>query len=389
MGAGMSRKLFPLSLAATLVAGTALADVPRVAVDIAPIHSLVARVMLGVGEPHLVIPPGASPHEYNLRPSEAKALQDASHVFWIGEDLTPWMADAIANLAEDAEVTSLLEAEGVTLLDFRENALFEAHAHDHEDHDHDHEDHAEGEKHDHDHGDHFEAAAHDHDHNHDHAEHAEKADDDHDHGHEDHAENDHDHDHEDHAEHDHDHGHEEHAGAHDHAHGEHDPHAWLSPANAATWLNVIAGKLSAADPDNAGVYFANAAAAREELEGLSGEINASLDPVRGGRFIVFHDAYQYFEAAYGFPASGAISLSDAANPSPARISEIQARVADEGIQCVLSEPQFDPGIIAVVMDGTEAKTAVLDPIGSDLEPGPALYPELLRNLANALVRCLQ
>jgi zinc transport system substrate-binding protein len=347
----MSRNLFPLSLTAMLMAGTAMADVPRVAVDIAPVHSLVARVMQGVGEPSLIVQPGASPHEYSLRPSEAAALQDADIVFWVGEDLTPWMAGAVETLAAEADVTTLLEVDGVTLLDFREGALFEAHSHD--DGDHGHEEHAEGEAHDHDHEEHAEGDAHDHDH-------------------EEHAEADaHDHDHD-----------------HDHAHGAHDPHAWLSPENAAVWLDVIAAELSSADPDNAGTYFGNAAAAKQELAAVSAEVNAILDPVRGLSFVVFHDAYRYFETAFDFPASGAISIGDAVDPSPARIAEIQGRVADEGIQCVLSEPQFDPGLIATVMDGTEANTAVLDPLGSDLEPGPDLYPQLLRNLATSLAGCL-
>jgi zinc transport system substrate-binding protein len=372
----MSRNLLPLSLTATLLAGTAMAEVPRVAVDIAPVHSLVARVMQGVGAPDLIVPPGASPHEYNLRPSEAAALQEADIVVWMGEDLTPWLASAVRTLAGDAEVATLLEADGTILLDFREGALFEAHSHDHGGHDHG-DKHAHGE--DHDHG---EEHAHGDDHDHEHGEeHAHGDDHDHDHG-EDHA---HDHDHA----HDEEHAHgEDHAHDHGHAHGDHDPHAWLSPENAATWLNVIAAELSAADPDNAGTYFANAAAAREELGALSAEVSGILDPVRGGRFIVFHDAYQYFETAFDFPASGAISLSDATDPSPARIAEIQSRVAEEGIDCVLAEPQFDPGIVATVMEGTQANTAVIDPLGSDLEPGADLYPQLMRNLATSLAGCL-
>jgi hypothetical protein len=175
--------------------------------------------------------------------------------------------------------------------------------------------------------------------------------------------------------HDHDHDHDDHAG---HDHGEHDPHAWLSPTNAAAWLNLIAAELSAADPDNAGAYFANAAAARAEMEALSAEVNGILDPVRGGSFIVFHDAYQYFEADFDIPASGAISLSDATDPSPARIAEIQGRVSSEGIDCVLAEPQFNPGLVATVLDGTDANTGVIDPLGVDLEPGPTLYPQLIR-----------
>ncbi len=352
----MSRKLLPVSITAALMGGTAMADVPNVAVDIAPVHSLVARVMDGVGTPDLIVQPGASPHEYNLRPSEAAALQEADLVFWIGENLTPWMEGAVEALADGATVTSLLDADGTVLLDFREGALFEAHDHGDEDHD-------EHDEHDDDHAHEDEEG---------HGEHAE------DEGHDDHAEGG-EHGHEDHDDHD------DHDG---HDHGAHDPHAWLSPVNAAAWLNVIAAQLSAADPDNAGAYFANASAARDELDALSAEVKATLEPVRGGSFIVFHDAYQYFEDTFDFPASGAISLSDASDPSPARIAEIQGRIREEGVDCVLAEPQFNQGIVDTVLDGTEAGTGVIDPLGAELEPGPNLYPQVIRNMAKTLAECL-
>lgn len=382
----MSRKLLTLSVGAALMGGTAMADVPSVAVDIAPVHSLVARVMEGVGTPDLIVQPGASPHEYSMRPSEAEALQNANLVFWIGEDLTPWMEDAVETLATNASVTTLLEADGTTLLDFREGALFEAHDHGDDDHDeHGHDDHDEEEHADDDHDD---------DKHDDHDDHAHDDHDDEEHAHDDHDDDKHDDhdDHDDHADHD-DHGDEEHADHDDHGHeghdhGEHDPHAWLSPQNASVWLNVIAAQLSAADPDNAGAYFANAAAARGEMEALSAEISATLDPVRGGSFIVFHDAYQYFEKDFDFPASGAISIGDASDPSPARIAEIQARIQEEGVDCVLAEPQFNPGLVETVLDGTEANTSVIDPLGAALEPGPALYPNLIRNMATVLAECL-
>ncbi|MCL6284211.1 zinc ABC transporter substrate-binding protein [Ruegeria sp. 2012CJ41-6] len=314
----MSRKLLPVSITAALVGGTAMADVPNVAVDIAPVHSLVARVMDGVGTPDLIVPPGASPHEYNLRPSEAAALQEADLVFWLGEDLTPWMEGAVGTLADGATVTALMESDGTVLLNFRESVVFEAHSHSNED---------------------------------------------------DHGDNNHDvHD--------------------DHGHGGHDPHAWLSPENANTWLTLIAAQLSSADPDNAGVYLANAAAAREEIDALSADVAVTLEPVRGGNFIVFHDAYQYFEDAFDFPASGAISIGDASDPSPARIAEIRARIKSEGIDCVLAEPQFNQGIVDTILDGTEANTGMIDPLGSELEPGSALYPQVIRNMAKTLAECL-
>ncbi len=107
----MSRKLVPISVGAALMSSTAMADVPSVAVDIAPVHSLVARVMDGVGVPNLIVQTGASPHEYNLRPSEAAALQSADLVFWMGEGLTPWLGNALETLAADATITELLEIE--------------------------------------------------------------------------------------------------------------------------------------------------------------------------------------------------------------------------------------------------------------------------------------
>jgi len=353
----MSRMLASLSAVAALMGGTAMADAPNVVADIAPVHSLVARVMEGVGTPDLILPPGASPHEYNLRPSEAGALQDADVVVWMGPRLAPWMEGAVETLAGDGGVLTLLEADETKLLDFRQNALFEKHSHGHgEEHgedEHDHEEHAEGE--------------HDHEAEHDQEEHAEGE-----HAHDD------GHDHEEHAAHD----------DHDHAHGKYDAHAWLSPENASAWLNLIAAELSSADPENAGTYFANAAAGREELKALQSEVNAILDPVRGGSFILFHDAFQYFEVDFDFAASGAISLSDAQDPGPARIAEIQTRVRGEGIDCVLAEPQFNPGLVATVLDGTEAKTGVIDALGIDLEPGSSLYPQLIRNIATTLADCL-
>ena len=347
----MSNRFIATTSALIFTAGIALADAPRVAVDIAPVHSLVAKVMKGLGKPDLIIPAGASPHEYQLRPSEAKSIQDARLVFWIGEDLTPWLKKGLSSLAKEASVTALLEIDGIELLEFREGALFEAHDHsDHDDHEgHDHDKHAKKED---DHDDHDDHEGHDHD------KHAKKEDD-------------HD-DHDDHEGHD---------------HGDHDPHAWLSPQIAKVWLNVIAAKLSEIDPKNAGAYFANANSARHDLDTLSKEINKILDPMRDKKFVVFHDAYQYFEKDFNISASGAISLGDASDPSPARLSEVRKRVVDEAIQCVLAEPQYNEGIVKAVIEGTDSNTAVIDPLGVKLEVGPSLYENLIRNLATNLAKC--
>lgn len=340
----MVKAALPLALATLMTIGNSRADVPLVAVDIAPMHSLVAQVMGTLGKPALVISPGASPHAYSLRPSEAKALQDASIVFWVSAGLTPWLADTISTLAPDATRIELLEIDGVTELEMRESALFEAHGH---------EDDADGDHEDEDH--HDEEEAHEGEETHEgdaeHEEHASDSDD-------------------------------------DHGHGEHDPHAWLDPSNAVIWLDAIADELSKADPANSDTYLANAASGRAEIEQLKIEVQEILAPVRERNFIVFHDAYHYFENAFDFPASGAISLSDASKPSPARIQQIHDRVAQANVTCVLAEPQFNPDLVNTVLDGTDARSSAIDPLGSHLETGAALYPQLLRELAETLADCV-
>ncbi|MEP1330047.1 zinc ABC transporter substrate-binding protein [Pseudophaeobacter sp.] len=339
----------PLTAAAALLAAASVthAEVPKVATDIAPVHALAARLMQGLGEPDLVVPPGASPHGYSMRPSEARALAQADLVFWMGEALTPWMHGAMTELAGDARVVELLEVDGTLVLPFRTGVGFEAHGHDA----HGGEDHDDHEAEDH--------SGHDEDH---HDEAVEAHEDGHD-GHDDHAE-------------------------HDHAHAEGiDPHAWLAPENGKLWLDVMAAELSRLDPENAAIYAENADAAKVEIEAAEVRVNAELTAFRAQKFVVFHDAYQYFERSFDLQASGAIALGDASDPSPARIAEIQQVVAQNGVTCVFSEPQFNPDLVTTVLDGSAAKTVVLDPVGAHLKPGAGFYTALLEDLGAAMASC--
>lgn len=179
----------------------------------------------------------------------------------------------------------------------------------------------------------------------------------------------------------------DHEDAHGHGDVEADPHAWLNPDNAMAWLDVIAAELAELDPENAATYAANAKAAKDGLGETIAQIEATLVPVKDKTFIVFHDAYHYFEARFDVEASAAISLSDAAAPGPARVEQIQTLVREKTVTCAFSEPQFSQGLIATVLDGTDARAAVLDPLGSTMEPGPDLYNALLRTMADAIAGC--
>ena len=160
-----------------------------------------------------------------------------------------------------------------------------------------------------------------------------------------------------------------------------------TPPTPPSGPDAIAGALSERDPANAAAYAANAEAAGAELDALTGEVAGILDGAADRPVIVFHDAYQYFERAFGLEVAGAISLSDAAPPGPARLAEIRDLAQDAGAACLFAEPQFDPGLAAVVADGTDLPVATLDPLGAALEPGPDLYPALLRGLAEAAASC--
>jgi zinc transport system substrate-binding protein len=125
-----------------------------------------------------------------------------------------------------------------------------------------------------------------------------------------------------------------------------------------------------------------------KLDALISEVSNKLKPVHDRGFVVFHDAYQYFEKRFELTASGSVTVSPEVMPGAARIKEIQARVKELGATCVFSEPQFEPKIIRTVMEGTPAKAGVLDPLGASLDDGPELYFELIRNMAKSLKSCL-
>ena len=151
---------------------------------------------------------------------------------------------------------------------------------------------------------------------------------------------------------------------------------------------AMAAALDAADPENAALYRSNADALGARLDALGAEIDATLAPARGKPFVVFHDAYHYFEARFEIEAAGAVAISDASAPGPARIEEVRELIAGAGAVCVFTEPQFEAKLVTRLVEGTGAKLGSLDPHGAGVDLGAALYPELLRRLAGDMAGCL-
>jgi zinc transport system substrate-binding protein len=170
------------------------------------------------------------------------------------------------------------------------------------------------------------------------------------------------------------------AETHDHELDETDPHAWLDPENGKSWFQIIADQLAGVDPQNTPAYFTNAVEGIAEINAAMVQIDAEIASLYDANYLVFHDTYQYFEAHFGLSPLGAISPSDATDPSPARIRQLQQAIADQRVDCVFSEPQFNTGTVDVVIGRSLADLIVIDPLGTTTEISGNLYVELLRTL---------
>jgi zinc transport system substrate-binding protein len=302
----LSPKFIAAAISLLSLSESGQAEAPKVVASFKPIHSLVASVMQGVGEPYLLVKGSASPHTYAMTPSDAAALQDAAAVFWIGHDMEAFLEKSVDALGSRSKAVALEDTPGLTRLPLREGGTFDAH--------------------------------------------------------------------------------EEEGGAHDH--GGTDPHIWLDPDNAKLMVREIEKTLREIDPANAAAYADNAAKSLAGLDALTKELSATLSPVKDKPFITFHDAFQYFEKRFGMQAAGSVTINPDIAPGAERIAALQAKVQELGAVCVFSEPNFEPKIMNVIMEGTSAKTARLDPEASGIPEGPGLYTQSLREIAENMVQCL-
>jgi len=175
---------------------------------------------------------------------------------------------------------------------------------------------------------------------------------------------------------------------HGHGHGADDPHYWLDPENAKAMLAVITDTLTAADPARKDLYARNAAAARAGVDALTADFKGRLAPLKDRPFVVFHDAYQYLEHRFGLTARGILAV-DPDRPAGARhIAELRARMVKLNVACLFTEPQFPSRLAAALIEGTQARIGVLDPLGSDFPPGPDLYGNMMAANLRAFEDCL-
>ena len=280
-------------------ANPVIAEPPKVVTDIAPVQSLVAMVMGDFRAPDVILRPGETPHTATLRPSQARALQAADIVFWVGEDLSPWLSEPIETLAVDAKSVELLHISGTTVLDNRE------------------------------------------------------AGDDHD----------------------------------DHHHGHHDPHGWLDPENAKVWLDHIATTLGNLDAENVARYKVNAAKGKHAIKKAVTKIEMDLALAQSKKYMIYHDALQYFEQSFDLTFVAAVVPSDDQPASAARVSAVVQQMNDHDIACVFLDRAAQTKFVETLIDDHNIGHATLNILTAQPTDTNSGYVKMLFDLAQAIANC--
>jgi len=189
-------------------------------------------------------------------------------------------------------------------------------------------------------------------------------------------------DHDNHAKHEED---DSHAG---HDHGGQDPHLWLDTTNAITITNTIAKSLAEIDPENKDKYAANAKAIIQNLQTLTNDIQKKTANISKQHYVVFHDAYQYFEKQFGMSKPLALTINPEVPLGAARIKEIKAELIEENISCLFNEPQFSPKALKVIAENSDATISTLDPLGGTIDSGSTHYFQMMQAMADSFSGCL-
>ncbi|WP_367652166.1 zinc ABC transporter substrate-binding protein [Pseudomonas protegens] len=302
-------RLFRLFVAFTFslfAIGSAQAEV-RVLTSIKPLQLIAAAVQDGVAVPEVLLPPGASPHNYALRPSDVRKVQSVDLLYWIGPDMEGFLPRVLKGRSLPS--VAVQDLPGMKLRHFAEDS--HSHAEDADEHDH------------------------------------------------------------------------------DHRPGTLDAHLWLSPVNARVIATRMAADLSAADPANAARYQSNLKAFSERLDALDARLKARLAGIAGKSYFVFHEAFDYFEDAYGLKHAGVFSVAAEVQPGAQHVAAMRARLQRVGKTCVFSEPPLRPRLAETLVAGLPVKLAELDALGGYTPATAQGYEQVLEKLGNDLAGCLE
>ena len=280
----------------------------RVLTSIKPLQLIAAAVQDGIAVPEVLLPPGASPHNYALRPSDVRRVQEADLLYWIGPDMETFLPRVLSGRSKAS-----VPVESLPGMHLRHFTATSDHHDDDEDDEHDH----------------------------------------------------------------------------DHRPGSVDAHLWLSSANARVIAAKMAADLSEADPANAARYQSNVKAFDARLDALDVTIKRRVAGISGKQYFVFHEAFDYFEEAYGLKHAGVFAVSSEVQPGAQHVAAMRARLTEFGKTCVFSEPPLRPRLADTLSAGLPVKLAELDGLGGYTPATAQGYEQLLSKLADDLAGCLE
>jgi len=337
---------------------------PKVLASIQPLAILSAQVT-GATKTNVILPPNRSPHHYQLKVSQRRAIGEADIIFWVGDNLEAFLSKAIKQYPEASlNFNSMIAIE--------DKAHHDEHGHDeheHKEHQHDHDEHGHGEDHEEHHKDDHKG------HQDEHHEHHKDKHHDHDGEHEAHD------DHNDHAKAD-EHGHDD---EHHHDHSGPDPHIWLAPENLDAMATALAKRLSTIDPDNASRYETNLAKIRQELKATDADIQARLESIRNKPFIVLHPALHHFVEHYGLNQVDAIVSTPESGLSAKHLRELNQQTQ---VACVLGEMGENNQKAQALAKTLGAGFGELDILGREFKPEDGAGA-IIEGIAGTLLDCME
>ncbi|OOF36038.1 zinc ABC transporter substrate-binding protein ZnuA [Rodentibacter heidelbergensis] len=309
---------------------TALFALPMMAnadvlASVKPLGFITSAIVNGVTDTQVLVPTGASPHDYSLKLSDIQKVKSADLVLWVGEDIDSFLEKPVSQIDRQKVMTIAELADIKPLL----TQAHHEHAHENDDHNHQHE------------------------HKHEHK-----------------------------AGHEHNHDHEHHDGLSTNW------HVWYSPKISQIVAQQVADKLIGQFPTKKAVIEKNLADFNRTLAEQSDKINAQLAPFKEKGFFVFHDAYGYFNDAYGLKQTGYFTINPLVAPGAKTLAHIKEEIAEHRVNCLFAEPQFTPKVVESLAKGTSVNVGRLDPIGDGVALGMNSYANFLQATADSYTQCL-
>ncbi len=101
----------------------------KVVTSIAPVYNLTSDIMAGVGQPALIVSGFNSPHDYRMRPSDARQLANADLILWIGKDMESFLHRPLQNYRDSATIITLIDIPKLNLHSYGHNNAQHDHQH--------------------------------------------------------------------------------------------------------------------------------------------------------------------------------------------------------------------------------------------------------------------